>query len=847
MQSFVNNLQQHIIERKEKEYEGVMPETLNILKYINKINFLRKPQREALETYIYLKEILNNKPLYEVYPQSIKDTKTLLQNIGLTQEEMMEVALLSEQERNKKISEILKDLLGNDEYTDQVYSLTMGTGKTVLMTVFMLYDIVLSYYHPDNPIFAKNFLIFAPDKTIIESLKEIKDFEYANVIPSEYHNALLQIKYHYLEDLKHTISVSDGSVYNIIVTNSQKIIVKTRKGNTDNLKNALLWDEREREKHEVENQRLLSIKKLDNLSIFVDEAHHSFGKNLEGNIKKTKETINRIHENKSLVNCINMTWTPYINGDMIPNVVYYYGLKEGIEHWILKEADIIEFGDVKSDEFLKLVISEFWTRYWESKINGKLPKLAIYTANIEELQTIRQKLETTIFKELNISCNKIIENHSKVNDKELQEFRNLDTEESDKQFILLVNKGTEWRNCKSLFATALYRKPPAIFTLQSTARCLRAIGKNNKKATIFLSKQNYTILDKELQLNFGIGIGILTQLNKDTQPIECSIEKRKNIFVKKEVKSIIAKKTKDFWNFKINLSKYKPQEIYIHTKELSSSYNDKWTTAIDKSILNQKISYYEILWAIYKHTHVDFIAIKQILNSFWKSRTEIEELISNENQILWFIIDEICKNYYEYQEEVKTIEEELKLIKLESKSFTFEVSKDNLSLVCYKKDLEENRIGFHIDPYNFDSTDEGELFKYLHTNLEKDETIRDVYFTWGTDNDSYTDFFFQYEIYEEWEKRIKRYFPDFLVEIEKKEWEKRYLVLEVKWWDKKEDYKKAKEYYQKGDKKISNDVFAKELGFMDFKKLNKNFEYRITFEAKLPSEKDKLVKEIKSI
>jgi SNF2 family DNA or RNA helicase len=81
----------------------------------------------------------------------------------------------------------------------------MGTGKTILMTTFILYEIVLSYYHPNDPLFAKNFLVFAPDKTIIQSLKEIKTFDDKNVIPKEYQNALLQKKYHYLEDTKHTI------------------------------------------------------------------------------------------------------------------------------------------------------------------------------------------------------------------------------------------------------------------------------------------------------------------------------------------------------------------------------------------------------------------------------------------------------------------------------------------------------------------------------------------------------------------------------------------------------------------------------------------------------------------
>ena len=752
MQFFVNSLQQKVNEWREKEYIGVYPETLNILKYINKVNYLRKPQKEALETYIYLKEIQKNKPLSDIC-LSLFDQKTLRQSLNFSEKEKDELIDMTDEQRQNIYKEKIQTTFGSDDYTNQVYALTMGTGKTVLMTVFMLYDIVLSYYHPEETIFAKNFLIFAPDKTIIESLKEIKNFDFTTVIPPEYHNALLQIKYHYLEDLKHTISVSDGSVYNVIVTNSQKIIIKARKGNKDNLKNALFWDEKERENHEVENQRLLAIKKLDNLSIFIDEAHHSFGTNLEGELKRTKETINRIHENKALINCINMTWTPYINGKMIPNVVYYYGLKEWIEHWILKEADIIEFGDVKSDDFLKLVVSEFWSRYGEERVEGKLPKIAIYTANISELKEVREKLEKEILKWLDIDTNKIVENHSEVSKEELQEFNLLDTKESEKQFILLVNKGTEGWNCKSLFSTALYRKPPQIFTLQSTARCLRAIGKNDKRATIFLSKQNYTVLDKELKLNFGIDIEWLANAKKNTQPIECTIEKRKSIWVKKIVKSIIASQQKDFSSFVIDFNRYKPQEVYMRIKELWVTYEDKWTQEIDKHILNRPMNYYEILWSIHKNTHIDFLSIKEILKNVWSSKNELEKSISEDNKKLWFIIDELCKNYYDYEEKVETIEEELKLIKIDSNSFVFEVDKDNLSLVCYKKDNDENKLWFHINPYNFDSSDELELFQHIRNVLEKDEEIKDVYFTWWTGNEVYTDFFFQYEIYEEGEKR----------------------------------------------------------------------------------------------
>jgi type III restriction enzyme len=101
------------------------------------------------------------------------------------------------------------------------------------MTVFILYETVLSYYHKEDKRFAKNFMVFAPDTTIIESLKEIKSFDYHLVIPKEYSNSLLQIKYHYLEDTKTKLSIPEGSTYNIIVSNSQKIIIKNRKATDD--------------------------------------------------------------------------------------------------------------------------------------------------------------------------------------------------------------------------------------------------------------------------------------------------------------------------------------------------------------------------------------------------------------------------------------------------------------------------------------------------------------------------------------------------------------------------------------------------------------------------------------
>lgn len=76
---------------------------------------------------------------------------------------------------------------------------------------------------------------------------------------------------------------------------------------------------------------------------------------------------------------------------------------------------------------------------------------------------------------------------------DIRDFNNLDiagTAGSKKQFILLVNKGREGWNCRSLFSVALFRSPKSkVFVLQATMRCLRKITDEQLMATVYLSKR----------------------------------------------------------------------------------------------------------------------------------------------------------------------------------------------------------------------------------------------------------------------------------------------------------------------------------------------------------------------
>ncbi|MCA9388948.1 DEAD/DEAH box helicase family protein, partial [Candidatus Berkelbacteria bacterium] len=492
----VDKLQSLVSDWRNNNYANTLPETRNILEHITRIGFLHRPQLEALETYIYLKEVVGNRPTVEIIKGLFTDEKELLQGIGVSKEEAFD--LLGNKEA---IEALLTEKFGESlDYANQVYALTMGSGKTILMAAFMIYDFVLSYYHPKDRRFGKNALVFAPDKTIIESLKEIKSFDYSKIVPKEYLNVLLGLKYHYLEDTKSALAPIGN--YNVIVTNSQKIILKTKKEAT----RSLLSDLQELEKREVENKRLAAIRNLESLLIFVDEAHHSYGKSLEGSLKKTRQTINYIHGNKPLVGVLNLTGTPYVNNRMIPDVVFHFGLKQGIEQGILKQVRFYEYSNVKSEEFIEDVVEKFWSEYGENKLEDKLPKIAFYAANIEEIQSdLRPKLEK-ILANRSISLGKVLEYHTEAEESR-DEFNDLDKPESKKQFILLVGKGTEGWNCRSLTSTALYRKPrSSIFVLQSSTRCLRSIGDNSTKASVFVSNENYKILDKELKKNFQTSI-----------------------------------------------------------------------------------------------------------------------------------------------------------------------------------------------------------------------------------------------------------------------------------------------------------------------------------------------------
>ncbi|HEY4510808.1 MAG TPA: hypothetical protein VJG29_00360, partial [Candidatus Paceibacterota bacterium] len=316
----------------------------------------------------------------------------------------------------------------------------------------------------------------------------------------------------------------------------------------------------------------------------------------------------------------------------------------------------------------------------------------------------------------------------------------------------------------------------------------------------------------------------------------------------KVLKEIVAARSVDAENIVIDFKSFKPSEYQsfvseggIFVNEGRAGYSEARMVRELKEEFN--FTFYEIAELINRHTHLSCATIESIIAGSGTTRDAFVKGANKTPALIPFVIQEILKGAYQYEEKTETIEEELELTKLYP--FKISVQRGQNSLVVYRETEEEDghksHIGFHINPYNFDSGDEKDLFRYLRDFLDKDEVIVDIYFTGGAVDAIHNDFYFEY--YSPEKKRIARYFPDFLVETTKG----RYLVVEVKSNAEKTDYDANKRSYKGKLAELSNEVFSKQVGFEDFKKVNKNFEYRIIFNAGLQAEQARLLEEIKKL
>jgi len=775
-------------------------------KEINPNAYLRTPQFEALEMYVFIKEFFDNKDVASMFKDYMDKTGFFSEDSFYVDKTLQDGQLTFMRIGAEEHQAVFKEMKKvKENYPNYIYALTMGLGKTTLMATCIFYEFLVANKNPKDKRFIHNALVFAPDKTVLESLREIVTLDKTLVVPPEYARVLdTNIKFHFLEDTGTTLNTLDNSSFNIIISNTQKIIVKKKHkddsaatklfsmGSSTESSSALddilkdVYGDNDIQPDDlIFNQRYKKLCRLQQIGIYVDEAHHLFGQELEKSLhNKTtdtslRSTINLLaseleRNGTSVVGCYNYTGTPYVKNKVLPEVVYSYGLKNAISMGYLKEVGLLRSTEkIKSEDFLRNAITEFWNTHKDKTYEGLPAKMAIFASRIAEITDEVQPAVEQICSELGIPYDKILVNvgDDKVTKSEdLRDFNNLDTvgtSGSQKQIILLVDKGREGWNCRSLFAVAMYRSPKSkVFVLQATMRCLRQITDTQQEAMVFLSKENEEILNEELSQNFAVTIDELKG-NKTNKKIPCEVRvapppksytiktvRHKYSLTEKEYSSPV-----DYGLAELDCSKY---ESFVYEKRgLSVDTQMKKMNADDLRTV-KKFSKLMLVAEIAKYLNIKCTLVSKILD---ESVDGIDLILDKVNQYNDILYDEIIPSTFKalFDEKVEVITEDKEIVLLREPKdkgyYTFSALPD---LVIRKDDVEMQQYkdrSFHADTYCFDSRPEKECFLQY---LMNDKKVKNVYFT-GMFTANQGDLSIPY--YDPETKRMRNYYPDFLAEM----------------------------------------------------------------------------------
>ena len=764
--------------------------------------YLREPQIRALETYWYLRLVEGTPRIDELYGRQIANVSDRLAALGLGDHKdvaldvgydglLQRIRTDDDFVREHRL-EGLRETLTLD-YPSYILALAMGAGKTILIGAIVATEFAMALEYPDaeRP-FVENALVFAPGKTIIESLRELSRIPYDELLPPRLHAPFAaSLKLTFTRDGEKDIPVTRASRFNLVVTNTEKIAIRAKpvRRNAGFLQLAAL----EEEARAHANLRLQTLASLPHLGVFSDEAHHTYGQSLDTELKRVRQTVDYLAGATNVIAVVNTTGTPYFRRQPLKDVVVWYGLAQGIGDNILKEVAnnvfAYDFDDANTDEFMAEIVSDFFAAYRDHALpDGSPAKLAIYFPQTDDLAELRPHVELAMTR-AGIDATAILANTSLSTAAEVDAFNRLNDPASPHRVILLVNKGTEGWNCPSLFATALARRLRTSnnFVLQAATRCLRQVPGNDRPARIYLSSANRGILDHQLQETYGESLADMDRKHRVSASTFIRVRKTDLPPMRVNRPRRVVRRTGATPS---SLAFTRPADT---TASMARSVFDLGLSAASRRVLRQTG---DTLTLEIGSDTVDAYSAAMVLAAAYRLETwpvlDAIRAVYGDASIPAAHLDAVALQLEEqlgsYDE--TTSDEPAELSVLKPEGFTEVMDPDGTvhrqAAISYPADRERHvwppaRIGenaagygFHYAPYNFDSAPESDFFEKVlrDLNLARDD-VQDIYFTGAITDPKKTDLAFEYAGAD---GRTHRYTPDFAIHTIDDRW----LLVEVK-------------------------------------------------------------------
>ncbi len=792
------------------------------------LRFLRRAQFQALETYWYIRLELGTPTVPALYDKLFESRKERLAAMGVSAE-LFEAA-------DYDLDTLIKQVQTDDEfvrkhkleslretfalqYPSYIFALAMGAGKTILMGAIAATEFAMAQEYPaEGAPFVRNALIFAPGKTIIESLRELADVPYDQILPPRmYAPFAATLKLTFTRDGEKELPVVRGSEWNIVVTNTEKIRIQKPTGKKANQAQlALHLDSKDEQAEEEANLRLTTIASLPDLAVFSDEAHHTYGQKLLGKwqrnrdtgeqefveqgIKKVRRTVDFLARETSLKVVVNTTGTPYFERQPLRDVVAWYSLGQGIKDGVLKDvANNIQVFDLDDDDsglLTSRIVTDFVRDYWQVRLrDGSPARLALYFPQTDAMDALRPAVDSALA-QAGQDAATVLAVHSKSPEETRREFyRVANDPDSPYRVILLVNMGTEGWNCPSLFACGLVRKLKTSnnFVLQAATRCLRQVPGNTTPARIYVSKGNRALLQKQLEETYGTTI---EALNRDvTERIEEEVVLRKP-----DLPPLVLRKTLLRFRRRAqaagleHLELSEPAEVQAPRALVST-----WTMVENREgrvsmqrvdggedalqLADTEFSLYGAATELAANYHLPTALVHRALSAAYGPERGVPEY---QLEALGTQIEAQTSDYEAWHEEVDVA---LALVKPEGFArrlrggvpvYTARISfaKDRHHLYRTADQLANTDLArersFHYEGYNFDSMPEADyLERVLGMIQERPEAIEGIWFTGGLTDPGKTELFAEYQGED---GRWHRYSPDFVIARK----DGKYLIVEVK-------------------------------------------------------------------
>ncbi len=574
----------------------------SLIEYIEKTGQMRDAQIEAIKVYLFLKIRCECKPLEFLFKHGFFNSVNLndIELLSSTRDylntnpaaaALFEYACLKN-DNGDQVSKSLEKQIRNDpksidynsffksvfygvSYTDYLFSLPMGAGKTYLMAAFIYLDLYFAFNEPKNPAFAHNFIIFAPSglkSSVVPSLKTIQNFCPAWIIPEPAASDIKRMISFEVLDQSKTANKSNkiknpnvqkvashqplSELFGLVaVTNAEKVILDRIKEKSGQVKmSEKSDDEKDRQANELRNL----IGKLPSLSIFIDEVHHAVSDEI-----KLRAVVTKWAKNNTVNSVIGFSGTPYLEKPErfkaldslfvgtaeITNIVYYYPLTKGVGNFL--KRPVVKISDSASSiHIIEKGVREFLDNYKDTVYGGGLvAKLGIYCGTIEKLEETVYPLVCKICSEYDLETNVILKFHRgnkqypKPADSQMQ-FDILDKSISKIRIVLLVQIGKEGWDCRSLTGIILSQEGdcPTNMVLQTSCRCLRQVVNGDPEtALIYLNESNAEKLNRQLERQHHITLKEFSSANNAKIPI-----KRYNRMKRLKVPEI------EFYQLKIN-------------------------------------------------------------------------------------------------------------------------------------------------------------------------------------------------------------------------------------------------------------------------------------------------------